>query len=760
MRALPFLQLVLVSIAGRQPAFAEPVPPQITPSGEVVVYGGLPVDLMRPEGRTRWDLTAVVPEGGRPLLQGVEAAEGDLDASRWVLPERFADLLRPGARATLRLEEKTVEGADHLWIEVEAVGLGWVHLPSGPREVVLQRALVLRERAGTKGYVPDSVVHRWIDPRAGIVAEVSGPPTPDGRARARVTGVSLPQSAVASAATLKIHSNEIDEANFSSIAFGWDRDPDGSTSVPVSSVTTPSYTRIGDLIAANSWDFSVNTSGAELVATTTPVTAGETCNALRCGYPGTTGSGLGAVKLERRDRTTGPLAPDKSNSVRQRQDRASDVVLWLRSGSQHEGKQGSFGGSDGESRFCYLTDDDNDSTIRTRSDLPEWLLANLDAGGYYMQAGDSWQTKGACVGGSNPGAVCYKPSDCTGGGSCSSVFNCEQDLFNLFCGSPKPLQPTILYARGTGNGCVGHAGNQTFNVLKGGVVTLPSGHTFNSLLVRTIADFCVYSNSACSSFFKLQDVRTVVYLWQVPHIGTVARLQSAINAADENSFTTLDETDIKFGLFPPRTITATGSTGTTVSISWDPGLDTHRITGYKVYWDTDSGATTPYAFNSVSNPGQVSFAGTTATISGLTPGTIYYFTVTSRSTFTDPSTSVTTSYESLLYPTQVSGDPSFVYPVEVQRATTGGSCIPTNEATGLTVTNSGGPIQICWNPVSDPCLIGYKVLGADSPVSDAGFSTVADVGLTTCFTGSTSKKFFLVGARGTGGTGPWGAYGH
>ncbi len=76
------------------------------------------------------------------------------------------------------------------------------------------------------------------------------------------------------------------------------------------------------------------------------------------------------------------------------------------------------------------------------------------------------------------------------------------------------------------------------------------------------------------------------------------------------------------------------------------------------------------------------------------------------------------------------------------------------------VTKSGANIQICWSPVSDACLIGYRVLGAATPTSDANFSTVADVGLTTCWTGSTALKDFLVVARGTGGTGPWGAYGH
>src|SRR5262249_48898780 len=153
-----------------------------------------------------------------------------------------------------------------------------------------------------------------------------------------------------------------------------------------------------------------------------------------------------------------------------------------------------------------------------------------------------------------------------------------------------------------------------------------------------------------------------------------------------------------------------------VSLSWDPGLDTHRISGYKIYWDTDSGSGSPYAFNSTANAGQVSFAGTAATISGLTPGTTYYFTVTSLSNWTDPSTLVTTTFESLLSPPQLSGDPAFVYPVEVLGTTTPATCIPTAEVTNLTVNPTAvpGEIQICWSPVSDPCLTGYQVLASPS----------------------------------------------
>jgi len=240
----------------------------------------------------------------------------------------------------------------------------------------------------------------------------------------------------------------------------------------------------------------------------------------------------------------------------------------------------------------------------------------------------------------------------------------------------------------------------------------------------------------------------------------ISRITSAQNVTDGTSFATVAGTDFIFGLFPPLSITLAGTTDTTASLSWNPGNDTHRISGYKVYWGPTSGSGGPYAFDSVRNPGQVGITGTTATISGLTPGTTYFFTVTSLSAYRDPSTGVTTTYESILYPTQVSGDPAFVYPVEVQGTTTGGTCIPAAEVTGLTVQHApAGAITICWNAVSDPCLQGYEVLGASSPTAAANFSVVADTGPETCWTGSTASGFFLVAARGTGGTGPWGDYG-
>jgi hypothetical protein len=707
---------------------------------EVDLSKTLPGDLLSPEGKTRWDLTGLsvrpgfirsieageagqaglaVKDGAKSLLYGDD--EDGISVKRWLLPDRDAgERLRPGEREYLELQETGRAGSrepDFLRIETEIVGIGWLHLPSGPREAVLQRALILREPAGSRGYSPDLLIHRWIDPRAGVVAEVSGPAAPDGRSRTSLDRAQVVEQVLLGASTLRIHVDEVDDPIYSFVAYGWDR----GAGTKVGSLVPggdPNTMTIGQLAAMDTWDFSGNNSGVERASTTVPVNSSETCNAGRCGY------NLTGVELDREDRAfDDPNTLNKINTITQQEQRAGDVTIWLRAGAQHEGFYGGIG--TGEARFCYA---DDGATVHTP--VPLWRFPHQDPNTmrWYMQAGDAPWT--------------------------SAAFNCEQNIFNQVCGAAKPFEPQLLYTKACAGNYGNHAGTQGGSILKAGVVTVPSGHTFNALLARNIADFCIYSASGCASFFKLEESRTTDYLWVVPNLGTVVRLESELHALDANTFTTLAETDIKFGLFPPRSISMTGVTSSTVGLSWDPGLDTHRINGYRVYWDTNSGGGSPYAFNSIANPGQASIVGTTATISGLTSGTTYYFTVTSRSTFTDPSSGIVTTYESLLYPTQVSGDPSFVYPTEVLATTTSSTCIPTQAVQNVTVDYAPGGIRICWDPGTDPCLVGYQVRGALSPQLPGNFSTVADTGLTNCWEGNPAQGFFLVVERGTGGNGP------
>jgi len=717
-----------------------------------------PADLSRPEGKTRWDLTGsgrgetltrtLELEKGRVTLTEASAGKdrpasirlftdpsGGTAAQEWLFPDRNPSKLRPGTVVDLVLDEEEKGIRHRLNIHAEMVGIGWAHLPTQPFEVTLQRCLIQREGDGGS---QSEVLYRWISNLSGVVAESTAPAAPGGRGASDPQRGVILDAVIEGAADTRIYVSQIYSPPFTDIGYGWDRTPKACSvttgtactknsdcpggefcSFPISSLTAPSFATMGDLITPNIWDFSVNTSGTEVSGTTVNMSAAETCNSTQCGY-----TGAGAI-LERLDSNfPNPASTVKTNDVVVLENRPTDTTIWVRGGSQKEGLAGSLG--EGEGRFCYET-----FAGVTRTPVPLYRFTHQDAPGqeYYMIAGDTWS---------------------------SGVFNCEQNIFNQVCGAPNPPFDT-LYSKS----CTGHTGTQSTTALKGGVVTTPSGHTFNALLLRVTADFCVYVGSSC--FISADQVRTFTYLWQVPFIGTVVRLTSEQNSPNGTSFTRVAETDIRFGLFPPRSIMVTGQTQTTVSLSWDPGLDTHRINGYKVYWDTDSGSGSAYAFNSVANAGQVSFVGTTATIFGLTPGTNYYFTVTSLSNWTDPSTLVVHSYESLLYPTQVSGDPAFVYPVEVLGTTLPNTCIPTTEVTGLTVNYTAvpGEIQICWNTVTDACLTGYRVLSSNTASSDAGFGTAANVGpAATCWTGSPSEIFYLVVANGTGGTGPWGHYGH
>src|SRR5262249_50473250 len=137
----------------------------------------------------------------------------------------------------------------------------------------------------------------------------------------------------------------------------------------------------------------------------------------------------------------------------------------------------------GEARFCYTTEG-----ATTRTPVPLWRFPHQDAGGWYMQAGDPAWT--------------------------SAPFNCEQNLYNEVCGGGGIC--STLYSKACGT----HAGTQGGSIIKAGVVTVPSGHTFNALLARNVADFCIYCASGCSSLFKVGESRTTDYLWQVPHVGS------------------------------------------------------------------------------------------------------------------------------------------------------------------------------------------------------------------------------------------------
>ncbi len=576
----------------------------------------LPADLTEPDGRTRWDLSRVVlgsrwtrtvrvvdrPNGADWIEErspggpgrSSSAAPSDPTTGRhvehWLLPERDPDLARPSVGLAVELLRHGTRGTEREWIRVERAGLGWLFLPSGPREVVLQRAVVLRGDREDQ-LQPAELIHRWVDPRAGVVAEVRGPVTPDGKSRTRIDGAAVVERLDQAALNLKLYIDELDRPIRHDVRFGWDR----GTGTAIASLTPQGYSTMQQLIAAGSWDFSGNTPAndpsIELVSSIMAgVTADQASAFGQCGF-----TANAARKMGREDRINAANVPDNTLTVTERQNGVSSAGrILLIASHRHEELGGT--GVEGEARVCH-----DPGTARVP--VPLWSFANQDANGWYADLDDTWQ--------SDP------------------PFNCEQIIW-----ANAVISDRLWAKSGTSASLGTLSGRQQGRVVSEGPVTLPSGHTFNALVARTWVEYNLFAGSSCG--FALQGVRTVVHLWEVPHIGTVVRLQSGNSAPSVDGFTSLDETDIKFGLFPPRAITVEGTTATSVEISWDPGLITDEIDRYKVYWDTDSGASTPYAFNSDTHPAQVSFAGTSAVISGLTPGVPYFFTVTSVRDYCEP----------------------------------------------------------------------------------------------------------------------------
>jgi len=374
-------------------------PPSTSSLDDVRLEGALPPELTQPEGRTRWDFTGLEIGGHRERMIEEEtsgyrvterpgpgagasgssrllsAAYGGDDALRWLFPQLYNDDLRPGTRATLDLTETTGASDDRLRIDTEIVGIGWLHLPSGPREVVLERALVSSSRGSARGFVPESLIHRFIAPGVGVVMEISGPASPNGRERSRIDSVTILDATISSAANLKIHVSENSDPVLTTLFYGWDR----GNGTPVSSLDPAGYANINLMIAANTWNFSGNNTGAEFGATTTPITAAETCNFNHCGY-----DVPGAV-LERSDKNfLDPNTLYKVNDVAETIATPTDVTVWLRAGAQNEGVPGT---TTGENRFCYTT-----VGTTTRTQVPLWKFSHQDmpGGEFYYQAGDSW----------------------------------------------------------------------------------------------------------------------------------------------------------------------------------------------------------------------------------------------------------------------------------------------------------------------------------------------------------------------------------
>jgi hypothetical protein len=244
----------------------------------------------------------------------------------------------------------------------------------------------------------------------------------------------------------------------------------------------------------------------------------------------------------------------------------------------------------------------------------------------------------------------------------------------------------------------------------------------------------------------------------------MAQINGPESASSVTGWTDVSETVIRFGLLPPLDIEVTGQTSDSVTLSWDPGSQPGIIHGVKVYWDTDSGSSSAYAFNSDTHFDQVTFGAgtppTSATIDGLTAGQTYHFTVTFENSFTQPGSTIAMDYESKLFPDTLSGN-GFTYPQEVTGTPTLPGCTPGAEVANLALAHAGGAdTTFSWDTLADACVDHYVLLGSDDPSAGAGGFVEVASGPSTSFTGNPPYRYYLVVAEGAGGQrGPLGHFG-
>lgn len=652
---------------------------------------------------------------GQPRETLQEAAAGPRLEREFAIPEAFGESAPLGAAPTPHtLGERWVatawEGDDLVTSSAVVVGDGWAHLPTGPVRCFLIGEELTIDRAPYGARGPEDVRayrYRWESPRLGTVAVMrseDGTVTPEFPAAALFERL---ENFRPDAFPLRIYSDRIPRSTFQTM--NWSYESGG----PVSGMTPEAYATAGDLVNDGghlppTWEFTTAQDVSSSIRAGTQVPVSQSCYAACCGFSVAGNDFAG--------RSDNPANGARGFTAVDRVTGATDKYFF-------RAIVGSEGDATSELRSCF----DGSAVHNT---VVAYDFQHPDAGRFYMQKSDAW---------TNALKTCSQ--DVWQGGNCSS---CTSGTAAYV--SRKTPQTGI-----------------TASVVGEGVLTLPSGHHFDSLLLQNTNDFTVYGDPFCL-ILPVQAVHQYTYAWLVPFYGNVATVSSGISVPDATSWMT-GSTSLNYSLLPPVSISATAAACDRITLSWNPGNDASRITRYKVYWGTQSGAVVAYPFNSDANPGQVSFSGATATITGLARGTAYFFTVTSLADYAGH------SYESLVYPTQISGTtPASAYPAEIVAAT---ASAPTTRVTGVTVAKSGAvspiDIVIAWNPLpGEACLDRYAVYSAAdprpavppgsfpidpaftdlSPLDTDGSSTNASF---TYQTGAGANAFYLVVASTSGG---------
>jgi hypothetical protein len=407
---------------------------------------------------------------------------------------------------------------------------------------------------------------------------------------------------------LRIHADEFPLTPLTRVVVGMD-----AGAVPISSLTTaPSYPNGAALEAGTVWDFS-GVTGGDVVVQTAPVAPGWSCYVpeaglaipdLPCGFDQPENDLL--LALETVDTDGRDVAAIDFDGV---------GTYFLRAWAIDEGDTPATG--EQELRLCLQP--------RTgRPEVPFLVFPNVDGARRYMAAGDpQWM---------------------------SDEFDCSTGF---------PIVATLGAPCGTAGGQsallqrdAGSLGRFTGRVAGAGTVTLPSGHVLDTLLVEFLASF----NAAAFPPLCFDGGRTRQYqlLWLLPGYGPIVQVRSTDDQnPDLTTWTTTSSTVIGYGLLPPLTVRVDSVTSTTMTVSWDPGRVTRFIDGYEVQWGTQSGATGPLPNRSAVLPAA---AGTSFTITGLSPDTSYFVSVATVRSYMDPRARVTTEYRSLSLPETVGAD--------------------------------------------------------------------------------------------------------
>lgn len=403
--------------------------------------------------------------------------------------------------------------------------------------------------------------------------------------------------AIAVDPNFRIYLDEYPLAPLERVVFAYDAGP-----TPISTLTTPPATTARDLENQLAWDFS-GLSGEGVVIQVAPVT-----DPWSCYVPDPVRNGCGFA-LPNND-----ILLVRDNLVSG--SRGATALDFDGTATLLERAQVISEGVNAETRLCF--------NPAYYPDVPFLVFQGSDGRGRFLSAADSpWQ---------------------------SAVFSCDSDL-NTATNGARCNQTT-----GTGGGFRagdGLPGQALARVVRAGTLTLPSGHAVDSILVEALAAFDVYG---LGCFIDGGDISLWQLFWYVPHYGAIAQMVSQQDTASLDAWTTAESTSIGFGLLPPLTIQADAVTGTSITVSWDPGRVTGFIDEFVVHWGTQPGGTAPPSDSSELRGDTIPVAQTNYTITGLAPGTTYYVSVTTKRAYTDPLAAVTTVYRSIELPQSMGAD--------------------------------------------------------------------------------------------------------